>query len=41
MSRDYRPFLDDIRLAGEKVLRYSTGLTFIRRMRRGSRKGAE
>src|SRR5947209_1428120 len=28
MSRDYRPFLDDIRHACEKVLRYTAGLTF-------------
>lgn len=28
MSRDYRPFLEDIRNAGEKVLRYTAGLTF-------------
>src|SRR5690348_12926572 len=28
MSRDYRPFLDDIRRACEKVVRYAAGQTF-------------
>lgn len=28
MSRDYRPFLDDIRRSCEKVIRYTDGLTF-------------
>jgi uncharacterized protein with HEPN domain len=28
MSRDYRPFLDDIRRACEKTVRYSAGQTF-------------
>jgi uncharacterized protein with HEPN domain len=28
MSRDYRLYLDDIREAGEKVMRYVRGLTF-------------
>ena len=27
MSRDYQPFLDDIRRSCEKVLRYTAGLT--------------
>jgi uncharacterized protein with HEPN domain len=27
MSRDYKPYLDDIRLACEKVIRYSNGMT--------------
>ena len=28
MSRDYRPFLADIRHACEKVVRYTAGFTF-------------
>ena len=28
MSRDYKLFLDDIRLSCEKIVRYTTGLTF-------------
>ena len=28
MSRDYRPFLEDIRRACEKVIRYTAGFTF-------------
>jgi hypothetical protein len=28
MSRDYRPFLDDIRRSCEKVIRYTDGMTF-------------
>jgi uncharacterized protein with HEPN domain len=28
MSRDYRPFLEDIRLAAEKILRYTAGMDF-------------
>jgi uncharacterized protein with HEPN domain len=28
MSRDFRPFLDDIRRSCEKVLRYTAGMTF-------------